>query len=94
MRERLCEYRMLTLYACGRTADALAAYRAYRLNLSRELGIEPGRSLRDLLAAILADDRAGITARLGCLPDRANVTTPARSRRRRAGRRPPGRRLG
>src|SRR4051794_4224262 len=58
LRERLRAQLMLCLYRCGRQADALEAYRAGRAVLVDELGIEPGRPLRDLQAAILRQDGA------------------------------------
>ena len=47
---------MLALYRSGRQAEALAAYREARRVLVDELGIEPGRSLRELEQAILEQD--------------------------------------
>ncbi|SNQ48350.1 DNA-binding transcriptional activator of the SARP family [Frankia canadensis] len=47
---------MLALYRCGRQAEALGVYRAVRSTLDRELGLEPGRQLRDLHGAILTAD--------------------------------------
>ena len=47
---------MLALYRSGRQAEALAAYRQTRGVLVDELGIEPGRSLRELERAILRQD--------------------------------------
>lgn len=49
---------VLALYRCGRQADALAACRRLREKLQDELGIEPGRELRDLTEAILRQDRS------------------------------------
>jgi ABC-type transport system substrate-binding protein/DNA-binding SARP family transcriptional activator/DNA-binding beta-propeller fold protein YncE len=57
-RERLVGQYMLALYRSGRQADALAAYRAARGYLVEELGLEPGRELRRLEAAVLAQDPA------------------------------------
>jgi DNA-binding SARP family transcriptional activator/tetratricopeptide (TPR) repeat protein len=57
-RERLCRQRMLALYRCGRQADALDAYQAARRALVEELGIEPGKELRELHQAILRQDPA------------------------------------
>src|SRR5712691_7684661 len=54
LRERLRGQLMLALYRAGRQAEALEAYRAARRTLLADLGIEPGRSLRDLEQAILA----------------------------------------
>jgi DNA-binding SARP family transcriptional activator/DNA-binding CsgD family transcriptional regulator len=47
---------MLARYRAGRQADALAAYRDYRLRLDAELGLAPDASLRELEAAILRDE--------------------------------------
>jgi DNA-binding SARP family transcriptional activator len=55
-RERLRGQLMLALYRSGRQAEALAAYRDARSVLVDELGIEPGRSLRELERAILRQD--------------------------------------
>jgi predicted ATPase/DNA-binding SARP family transcriptional activator len=57
-RERLHGQLMLALYRTGRQADALAAYRRARETLVDELGLDPGRELRELEAAILAQDPA------------------------------------
>src|ERR671930_401160 len=56
LRERLHAQRMLALYRAGRQADALQAYRHARGVLVEELGIEPGRELRQLHEAILRQD--------------------------------------
>ena len=56
LREGFVGQLMLALYRSGRQADALACYRATRRRLSDELGLEPGPQLRDLEAAILAQD--------------------------------------
>jgi YVTN family beta-propeller protein len=57
-RERLHELLMLALYRAGRQADALEAYRDARRVLVDELGLEPGKRLRELHSAILAQDPA------------------------------------
>ncbi|HXV56438.1 MAG TPA: BTAD domain-containing putative transcriptional regulator [Gaiellaceae bacterium] len=56
LRERLRGQLMLSLYRSGRQADALAAYRAARAALVEELGLDPGRALQELEAAILRQD--------------------------------------
>ena len=56
LRERLRAQLMLALYRSGRQAEALAAYQQARSMLADELGLEPGRSLRELEGAILRQD--------------------------------------
>lgn len=46
---------MLALYHSERRADALMAYRSARAVLNRELGLEPGRRMRELQQTILHD---------------------------------------
>jgi YVTN family beta-propeller protein len=55
-REHLCAQLMLALYRSGRQAEALDAYQAARRTLRDELGLKPGRELRELEAAILRQD--------------------------------------
>ncbi|HEX6651301.1 MAG TPA: BTAD domain-containing putative transcriptional regulator [Thermoleophilaceae bacterium] len=55
-RERLRAQLMLALYRADRQADALQAYQDARRQLVEELGIEPGERLRELEAAVLAQD--------------------------------------
>ncbi|PSK95880.1 DNA-binding SARP family transcriptional activator [Murinocardiopsis flavida] len=57
-RERLRGTLMLALYRAGRTHEALEVYRSGRALLIEELGIEPGRELRDLETAVLRGDPA------------------------------------
>ncbi len=52
-RERLRVQLMRSLWACGRQADALEAFRAARTTLTTELGLEPGKELRQVQHAIL-----------------------------------------
>ena len=56
LRERFRAQLMLALYRCGRSGDALAAYRSARDVLVTELGVEPGQELRNLHQRILAAD--------------------------------------
>ncbi|MDX1691895.1 MAG: BTAD domain-containing putative transcriptional regulator, partial [Acidimicrobiia bacterium] len=56
LREGLRASLMVALYRSGRQADALRAYEDTRRTLADELGIDPSRELRDLEAAILAQD--------------------------------------
>ena len=58
LRERLRGQLMLALYRSGRQAEALEAYQEARRTLVDELGIEPGRELRELHQAILNQDPA------------------------------------
>ena len=55
-RERLSALLMEALYATGRGAEALAAFRAAREYAVNELGLEPGPALRQLHQRILTDD--------------------------------------
>ena len=56
LRERLRAQLMRALYAAGRQADALEAYRDARRMLRDELGLEPSAELRELEQAILRHD--------------------------------------
>jgi DNA-binding SARP family transcriptional activator len=75
LRERLRGQLMLALYRAGRQAEALESYRAARRTLLAELGIEPGRALRELEQAILAQvpalDAAKRQQQPGLRPGRA-----------------------
>src|SRR5215469_3729333 len=55
-REGLWALLMRAMYRAGRQSDALEAYRRARRALVDELGIEPGRQLRELERLILAQD--------------------------------------
>jgi DNA-binding SARP family transcriptional activator len=56
LRERPRAQLMLALYRSRRQAEALEAYAEARRALVEELGIEPGRELKELQAAILRQD--------------------------------------
>ena len=58
LRERLQAQLMLALYRSGRQAEALDTYRRVQRSLEQELGLEPGRALKELERAILAHDPA------------------------------------
>jgi predicted ATPase/DNA-binding SARP family transcriptional activator len=58
LRERLRGQQMLALYRCGRAADALAMYQAFRRFLNEELGVEPSADLRGLEVGILREDES------------------------------------
>jgi len=57
--ERACRLEMLALYALGRPHEALARYRAFRLRLDEELGLDPGAETRALESAIIRQDDVG-----------------------------------
>ena len=76
LRERLRAQHMLALYRSGRQADALESFRDARRSLVDELGLEPGRELRELEQAILAQDPA-------LDPPRGRAPRPPPARRRR-----------
>jgi len=58
LRERLWEQFVLSLYRCGRQADALRTLERVRRMLAEELGLSPGPALRELEEAILRHDTA------------------------------------
>src|SRR5664279_2209682 len=54
--EELHRQLLLSLHRSGRQAEALEAYRRIRHTLIEQLGLDPGRALQELEAAILARD--------------------------------------
>lgn len=52
-RERMAGQLMMSLYRCGRQADALDIYQRTRTHLVQELGLDPGPALQALQAEIL-----------------------------------------
>ncbi|WP_186762700.1 AfsR/SARP family transcriptional regulator [Lentzea tibetensis] len=56
LNERLAAQFILTLYRCGRQADALAHFDEVRRRLADELGADPSPALRELHRQIMATD--------------------------------------
>lgn len=75
-RERFYHLLMVALYRCGRQAEALAVYERARHRIRRELGVEPGPDLRDLMVQILHHDPA-LTGAAGPRP--ASPVQPRRT---------------
>lgn len=58
LRESFWQRLILALYRSGRQAEALAAYRQAHRYLLEEIGIEPGRRLKELQRMVLVQDRS------------------------------------
>ena len=80
-RERLRAQLMLALYRSGRQADALDAYQTGRRVLQDELGLEPGKELRDLEAAILRQDEALLPGRPDAAEPEPDLPAPPSTQR-------------
>ncbi|WP_219824052.1 AfsR/SARP family transcriptional regulator [Actinokineospora auranticolor] len=57
LREAFARQLMIALCRAERPADALKVYRFIERTLDQELGVQPGRTLRELQRRILADDQ-------------------------------------
>ncbi|MET7401191.1 BTAD domain-containing putative transcriptional regulator, partial [Dactylosporangium sp. NPDC005572] len=57
LQERVAGLHMLALARCGRTAEALEAYRRLRAALAEELGVDPSAELSELHTALLRGER-------------------------------------
>jgi DNA-binding SARP family transcriptional activator/ABC-type branched-subunit amino acid transport system substrate-binding protein len=80
LRERFRGQLMLALAASGRQAEALEAYDRGRRLFAEELGIDPGASLQQLHAKVLAGDVGGETPARASVPARG-AERPDRVRR-------------
>ena len=86
LRERLRGQLMLALYRSGRQAEALEVYRRGRELFVDELGLEPGKDLRSLEAAILAGETLfDSEAELGGGSPGRPASAPAREHKTAAG---------
>ncbi|MEV0269727.1 BTAD domain-containing putative transcriptional regulator [Hamadaea sp. NPDC050747] len=59
MRERFIELLLTALRHCGRTAEAIEVYHAFRLRLREELGIDPAAGIQSIFGELLHDGPAG-----------------------------------
>ncbi|MDT9682755.1 tetratricopeptide repeat protein [Streptomyces sp. TRM76323] len=71
--ERQAAQLMLALYRCGRGAEALAHFDTVRKRVRAELGVEPGRDLRELHRRMLRADPGLMPPS----PERVSATAPA-----------------
>ena len=77
LQERLRRQLMLALYRAGRQADALNLYRDTSELFRGELGLEPGRQLRELERSILQQDTTLELRPRSAPPPRARLPAPA-----------------
>jgi peptide/nickel transport system substrate-binding protein len=79
-RERFHAQLITALYRSGRQADALAAFQKARARLAEDLGLEPGRALRELERAVLLQapelDAPGSGGQLALVPTAATSAVP------------------
>lgn len=76
--ERVRAQLMVALYRSGRHTDALATFQDLRTTLGEELGLEPGREIRDLEERILMHDPALMTQQQAPVGATVTVTRPER----------------
>ena len=76
LRERMRGQLMLALYRCGRQAEALEVYRAARLALADELGLDPSPELQELERRVLRQD-----ASLAAPEETSSEAAPAADRK-------------
>lgn len=92
-RERPRTQLMLALHRCGRQVEALHIYQEYRTRLIEDLGLEPGRRLKEVHQAVLTDDRRIQPAATGAPHGPGQAAAPLRRvLPLRPGPRPPARR--
>jgi DNA-binding SARP family transcriptional activator len=60
LRETFCEYLMTALLRCNRRAEAVEVFAAARQRMIQQLGIEPGRAMRDLHQRILLGELSDV----------------------------------
>jgi DNA-binding SARP family transcriptional activator len=76
--ERFRAQHMLALYRCGRQADALRAFERARAALADDLGLDPGRELRELHRQVL-EQSSELDVRTVRAGAESPATTPART---------------
>lgn len=77
LRERAHGLLMVALCRAGRRAEALAAYQHARDTLVAELGVEPGRPLRELHRAILRGEEPALAAPVPAAGPAAPAAAPS-----------------